>query len=479
MALSTTSPDTDRAGRPTARRSSLALLALVAGQFMANVDTAVANVAAPAIHADLGASGSQLQLVVSGFAMAYAGLLITGARLGLLHGYRRLYLVGLAGFTAASLLCGLAPTPSTLILARICQGAAAAVMVPQVLTGIQRLVAGEARTRAFGWYAVALSSGAVVGQVLGGVLVTADVAGLGWRPVFLVNVPVGVALLALASYAVPVTARDVATDDHLDVRGVALLSASVSLAVVPLILGRDLGWPAWGDACLAGSAVGLTGFVLVERRVARAGGHPLVDLRLLTRPAVGWGLLSYGAALSTYFAMLFVLALYLQRGLGHSALYSGLALVSWVAAFGVAGPVVRRLPRGEDGSQRVAGLAGPLVLAAAHATICVSLLLDRLPGWWLMVLLGVGGLGLGTAFTAMMGHLTSHVPPERAADLSGLLPTTAQLSGVLGVATFGTGYLAIAGASPREGFIAVTAVFAGVAGMAALLARRALAGQPS
>jgi MFS family permease len=479
MALPTTSPRTDPAARPGSPRASLALLALVAGQFMANVDTAVANVAAPAIHADLGASGSQLQLVVSGFALSYAVLLITGARLGLLHGYRRLYLVGLAGFTAASLLCGVAPTPSALILARICQGAAAALMVPQVLTGIQRLFEGEARTRAFGWYAVALSSGAVVGQVLGGVLVTLDVAGLGWRPVFLVNVPLGITLLALAAYAVPVTARDAAPGDGLDLPGVALLSASVLLAVVPLVLGRDLGWPVWGDACLAGSVVGLVLFVRVERRVANGGGRPLVDLRLLTRPAVGWGLLSYGAALSTYFAMLFVLALYLQRGLGHSALYSGLALVSWVAAFGVAGPLVRRLPRTHDGTPRVAGLAGPLVLAAAHTAICVSLLLDRLPGWWLMVLLGLGGLGLGTAFTAMMGHLTSHVPPERAADLSGLLPTTAQLSGVLGVATFGTGYLAIAATSPRDGFIAVTALFACAAGVAALLARRAMGGQPS
>ncbi len=365
----------DRSDRSTAPRSSLALLALVAGQFLANVDTAVANVAAPAIHDDLGASGSELQLVVSGFAMAYAVLLITGARLGLLHGYRRLYLAGLAGFTAASLLCGVAPTPATLIVARVCQGAAAAVMVPQVLTGIQRLFAGEARVRAFGWYAVALSSGAVVGQVLGGVLVTLDLAGSGWRPVFLVNVPVGIALLALAAYAVPVTARDAERRDGLDLRGVGLLSASVTLAVVPLVLGRDLGWPVWGDACLAGSAVGLGCFVLVERRVADTGGHPLVDLRLLTRPAVGWGLLSYGAALTTYFAMLFVLALYLQGGLGHSALYSGLALVSWVAAFGVAGPLVRRLPRTDTGTPRVAGLAGPLVLAVAHGAICVSLLL--------------------------------------------------------------------------------------------------------
>ncbi|MFL6076334.1 MAG: MFS transporter [Mycobacteriales bacterium] len=456
------------------RRASIAALVLVTGQFMANIDNAVANVAGPAIRADLHASGSELQLVVSGFVLAYAVLLITGARLGTLFGYRRMFLTGLAAFTLTSLACGLAPDATALIVARIFQGASAAMMVPQVLTGIQRAFDGPRRAKALGWYALALSAGAVAGQVLGGVLISADLAGLGWRPVFLINVPLGVALLAVAPRALPADDRSAGrAGERLDLHGVALLSATVLLAVVPLVLGRDLHWPVWGWVCLAASLVGLARFAAVQRRTARRGGHPLVNPGVLGRPAVSWGLFSYAAAVSTYFAMLFVLALYLQQGLGHSALYSGMALVSWVAAFGVAGPLVRRLP---SRNGRPAGATGgPLVLAAAHAGISVSLLLHHLPGALLMTLLGVGGLGLGTAFTAMIGHLTGSVPREYAPDLSGLIPTTAQLAGVLGVATFGTGYLAIAGHSPRLAFMVVTAAFAVTAALAAVTARRAVA----
>jgi EmrB/QacA subfamily drug resistance transporter len=453
------------------RRASIALLVLVAGQFMANVDTAVANVAAPAIRADLHARGSELQLVVSGFVLAYAVLLITGARLGSLFGYRRMFLAGLAAFTLTSLACGLAPNADALIVARIFQGASAAMMVPQVLTGIQRAFGGTRRAKALGWYAMALSAGAVAGQVLGGVLVSADLAGLSWRPVFLINVPLGVALLAVAPRALPADSAG-QPGERLDLHGVALLSATVLLAVVPLVIGRDLRWPVWGWVCLAASVVGLARFVAVQRRTARRGGHPLVNPGVLGRPPVAWGLLSYAAAVSTYFAMLFVLALYLQQGLGHSALYSGMALVSWVAAFGVAGPLVRRLPRRHG--RPVGATGGPLVLAAAHAGLSVSLLLHHLPGALLMTLLGVGGLGLGTAFTTMIGHLTASVPPEYAPDLSGLIPTTAQLAGVLGVATFGTGYLALADHSPRLAFAAVTGAFAVTAALAAVTARRAV-----
>jgi MFS family permease len=452
------------------RRASIALLVLVTGQFMAIVDTAVANVAAPAIRTDLHASGSELELVVSGFVLAYAVLLITGARLGSLFGYRRMFLAGLAAFTLTSLACGLAPNAGALIVARIFQGASAAMMVPQVLTGIQRAFGGT-RAKALGWYAMALSAGAVAGQVLGGVLVSADLAGLSWRPVFLINVPLGAVLLAVAPRALPADSAG-QPGERLDLHGVALLSATVLLAVVPLVLGRDLHWPVWGWVCLAASVVGLARFVAVQRRTARRGGHPLVNPGVLGRPAVSWGLVSYAAAVSTYFAMLFVLALYLQQGLGHSALYSGMALVSWVAAFGLAGPLVRRLPRRHG---RPAGTTGgPLVLAAAHAGLSASLLLHHLPGALLMTLLGVGGLGLGTAFTAMIGHLTTSVPPEYAPDLSGLIPTTAQLAGVLGVAVFGTGYLALADHSPRLAFAAVTGAFAVTAGLAAVTARRAI-----
>ncbi|MEV4006208.1 MFS transporter, partial [Actinomadura sp. NPDC049753] len=189
-------PATGEPPAPGPRRPALMLAVLLAGQFMVNVDTAVVNVAGPSIREDLRPSGGALGMVVSGYTLAYAVLLVTGARLGQARGHRRMFLLGLGAFTAASLACGLAPSTGALVAARLAQGAAGALMVPQVLSGIQLHFTGPARARAQGLLAVALSGGAVAGQALGGVLVAADVGGLGWRPVFLVNVPAGVALLA-------------------------------------------------------------------------------------------------------------------------------------------------------------------------------------------------------------------------------------------------------------------------------------------
>jgi len=189
---------------PHARHRGLLLAVLLAGMVMNNIDVAIVNVAGPSIGAGLSASGAELQLIVSGYVLAYAMLLITGARLGDLRGYRRTFLGGLAIFTLASLACGLAPSAVLLIVARVVQGVGAALMVPQVLTGIQRAFPdGLARLRALGWYAAALSGGAVVGQILGGVLVWADLFHTTWRPVFLINVPIGIVLLVAASRLLP------------------------------------------------------------------------------------------------------------------------------------------------------------------------------------------------------------------------------------------------------------------------------------
>jgi MFS family permease len=263
------------------------LLVLLAGQFMANVDTSIVNVSTPAIHDGLGASGSELQLIVSGYILAYAMLLITGARLGDTRGYRRMFLTGLVTFTAASLACGLAPDPFTLIVARVVQGAGSALMVPQALSGIQLSFSGPARARALGLYAVALSSSAVVGQILGGVLISADLLGTGWRPVFLINVPIGVALIVAAVRWLP--ADRPSHRRRLDLAGVAMLSGATLLAVLPLVLGREAGWPAWTWVCLVASVPVLAIFLAWERGVTRRGGYPLLNLHVLRSPAVSWG----------------------------------------------------------------------------------------------------------------------------------------------------------------------------------------------
>jgi MFS family permease len=456
-------PATEHAG---ARRSGWALAALLGAMFLGNVDVAIANIAGPSIRAGLHASGGELELIISGYTLSYTVLLVTSARLGQARGYRRMFLAGLAAFTAASLACGLAPNAPVLVIARIVAGAAAALMAAQVLTGIQLSFGGPTRARALGLYQLVLSAGAVAGQSLGGLLISANVLGTTWRPAFLINGPAGAALFWLAWRYLPVGRRE---PRRLDLAGVAVLSAAMLLLVLPLILGQGLGWPVWTWACLALSGPAFAALWMVERRVFGRGGQPLVDPRLLGRPTIAWGLASQAAGTATYFAVLFTLALFLQQGLGKSAAYSGLALVSWVAAFGIPGPVLGRLPAR---ARALAAPAGMVILAAGFAGLAASLAAGNTNGVLLMALLGVAGLGLGTAFTGMLGHLTSSVTGEHAAGLSGLFNTTTRAGGVIGTAVFGTAYLALVPGPGRavHGFALINLALAATALAAAALA---------
>ncbi|HEV8167455.1 MAG TPA: MFS transporter, partial [Actinomycetota bacterium] len=337
-ATSTVPPGADT----TERRRWLMLAVLITGQFMALLDVTIVNVAIPTIRTKLHASGAALQLIVAGYTVTYAMLLITGARLGDLRGPRRLVLAGLGIFTLASLACGLAPTTGALIAARFVQGAGAALMVPQILSVIQRQFAGAARARALGVYAATLASGAVVGQVVGGLLVSADLLGASWRPVFLVNVPVGLVAAALVPRLVP--ADHVSGGRRLDLPGLVTASGAVLLVVLPLVLGHEQGWPVWSFLSLAAGVLLACVFVQVERSVAARGGDPLLDLGVLRAPGLVAGLAALTAAMIGYGGFLFTLALHLQLGLGDSALRAGLTFAPGALAFGATGYWWRRLP---------------------------------------------------------------------------------------------------------------------------------------
>ena len=242
-----------RAPAGTGPRPGVVLAVVLTGQLMAVLDTNIVNVAIPSMHADLHASGALLQLIVAGYTIAYAVLLITGARLGDILGHRRVFRAGVLLFTLASLGCGLAPTAGVLVGLRFAQGVGAAVMIPQVLSLLQRTYqAPGPRARAMSLYATVISGGAVLGQVVGGLLISADVFGLTWRSVFLVNVPIGVAVL-LCTGMLP-GARDM-TGRRLDLPGLLVLTPAVLAFVLPLVLGQPLGWPAWGWALLLASVV--------------------------------------------------------------------------------------------------------------------------------------------------------------------------------------------------------------------------------
>jgi MFS family permease len=457
-----------------ALRPGLLLGVLLIAPFMAQADVTIVNVATPSIRASLGASGAALQLVIGGYLIALAMMLITGARLGQAFGYRRSFMAGMALFSLASLAGGLAPDPVVLIVARVLQGAAAGVMFPQALTGIQVHFSGAGRMRAIARYALALSAGAVSGQVLGGLLVSANIAGLGWRSVLLVNVPVGVAGVLAAPRCLPADSRG---HSRLDLLGVAWLSITVLLIVVPLTLGSSAGWPIWTWACLAASLPAGATFVAAERLVAARGGDPLLDVHLMAIPAVRWSLIALMAATSTYYALLFTVAQFLQAGLGRSPVQSGLTLVPWVAAFGLAGQLVRRLP-----DSRWLPAAGCLLLAVAYAGISAGLFAGAGGNALLLPLFAAGGLGLGMNYTALTGRMTGAVPPRLAAAISGVSATLLSISGSISVAAIGSLYLTLARTGTAAGrdpaaaahaFAVVAAALVGIGVLASLAARQA------
>ncbi|MFJ4923365.1 MFS transporter [Streptomyces sp. NPDC088725] len=379
------------------------LAVLLAAQFMANIDTAIVNIAGPAVQSSLGASGGQVGLVISGYVVAYAVLLV----------------------------------------ARILQGAGAALMVPQVLSGIQLHFTGQQRIKALGYYAVALSGGAVAGQALGGLLIAADLFGTSWRPIFLINVPAGMLLVWAALRSMPGDENEKKADrqQEVDLCGMLFLSMAVLLLIVPLLLGTDEGWPAWTWGCLAASVPMALVFRRSQRRRSALGGRPLIAEEVVREPAVRWSLVAHGITTMTYFALLFVLAVYLQEGLGRGPAYAGVAMVSWVAAFGLAGPLLARVPERYRAAMPALGC---VALAVGYTAVWVYLATGHRTGPALFVLLGIGGLGLGVSSNSLIGQMTFALPDRYAADLSGVISTNAQLCGALGVAALGGGYLLLA-----------------------------------
>ncbi|WP_406492893.1 MFS transporter [Streptomyces sp. NBC_01604] len=418
-----------------------ALLALVlAAQFMALLDVFIVNVAAPTIATDLHASGADVQLVITGYAITYSVLLITGARLGDRFGHGRVHLAGLALFTAASLACGLAQGATELIVFRLVQGAGSAVMIPQVLSLIQRNFTGEARMKALGAYSAVLAVGAAAGQVLGGILVSADLFGTGWRPVFLVNVPVGLVLLVLGSRlllpgdgpAAPQPTRG------LDLPGLVLLGAAVSLFTVPLVLGQEEDWPLWSWLSLAAAAIAFGLFCAYESRLARRGGAPLIAPSVLRHPGMGLAVFRILAVMAVNGGFLFALTLHVQGGLGYSALRAGLTFAPTAVVFGLVGLTWRTWPASW---QRALTPAGFVITALAVAGVGLALKGGDEGGAPLYVAYAGVGVGLALAFSPTLTRALATVPPENAADASGLLATVTQLGQLTGVAVFGTLFL--------------------------------------
>ncbi|OEJ98227.1 hypothetical protein J116_019995 [Streptomyces thermolilacinus SPC6] len=462
------------------------------GQALSNIDLAIVNLAAPAVSADLDVSSSELTLMVTAYALCSAVFIAPAARLGEHHGVRRVYLWGLALFTLASLACGLANSSPVLIVSRCLQGAAASLMITQVLVGIHRWFTGPDRARALGWNAVTLSGGAALGQVLGGTIVSADILGTGWRAVFLLNVPIGALVLLLGVAMLPhdrPTGTETGTRAGTgagtptgagtsrggnDIRGTVLLAAATLAVLIPLSLTR----PDWIWLLLLAAVPLAAQLVRTERRVIARGGKPALDLRPLGAPPVRWALASYAGTTLTYIAMLYLLSLHLQGVLKLPAWQAGLVPLGWVLAFGLAGPVIGRVPQAVA---RLLPFVGCVLLTAAYGLAPVVPAGADTGIWPLTAVLCVGGFGLGLTHTSLLNVLTTAVPPRYAATLSGTVNTLSTVVGVTGVALFGAAYAWLgrsAWAGPPAAWSYICAGLALVTALCALAALRAVATAP-
>ncbi|MEW9550489.1 MFS transporter [Nonomuraea sp. NPDC050783] len=450
-----------------AHRPGRMLAVLLTGQVMASMDGSIVSVAAETIRAELHATGAAVQLVVSGYLLTTGVLLVTCARIGDRVGHRRAFLLGLGWFTGASLLCGLAPGPAALVAARVAQAMGAALLTPQIFSLIQLQWDGAARRRAIGVYSMVLALGVALGQVVGGLVAGADLFGLSWRPVFLINVPVGVAVLLAGPRVLPRSRPDGRA--RLDPAGVAVLTAAMTALTVPLIFGREQGWPAWTWISLAGGAALLAGFVRYES----AARHPLLDLAALRPAGVKPGLAACWIVMGCYTVFLLTLTLHLQSALGFPPLAAGLAFVPYALGFGTLSLTWSRYPARLRAALPV---AGPIAFAAGAALLVLLFRAEWRPAGAVPLLL-LAGAGHAAGYSPLIARITTLVEPRLASAVSALNATGPVLAGVSTVAGLGSVYFAAP--SSADGLLRVSAAVAVLLAAGALCAARvAVAGRP-
>jgi EmrB/QacA subfamily drug resistance transporter len=415
------------------RRWAALVVALVA-VFMDILDTTVVIVALPSIQRALDLGASTLQWTVAAYTLAFALLLIAGGRLGDIYGRKRVFLVGLAGFTVASVLTGTAQSAAMLVGSRALQGAMAALMVPQVLSFIQVEFPVAERARAFAVYGMTFALGGVSGPLLGGLLTEADLFGLGWRAIFLVNLPVGI--LAFAGAGALLRESRAPRPPRLDPVGTLLVTAGLLALLYPLVQGHDLGWPVWTYVLMAASVPILVLFAAYERHKTRKDGSPLVELGLFRYRGVVGGLLIAllffaGAGYS------FVLTLHLQEGLGFSPLGAAMAFLPFsVGVVAGSGAAMRLVPR--LGRRLVTGGGLVMALGVALLVAAVQRYGEALHGWQLTPGMLVAGVGMAMVSTTLVTIVLARVPGRDAGSASGVVNTTLQIGLAAGIAAVGT-----------------------------------------
>jgi EmrB/QacA subfamily drug resistance transporter len=430
----TTTRTLPSAVRATSGPSWAPLTVLMFGTFMFVLDFFIVNVALPSIQHGLRAGEGAIEWVVAGYAIATAVLLVTGGRLGDRFGRRRVFAVGLTIFVATSAACALAPDPGVLVAARVVQGVGAALMAPNILSILGVVYTGPDRVRAISVYGMVMGLAATLGQLIGGILIRTDVAGLGWRTIFWINVPIGVAALLAAPRLIP-EPRD-QNGSRLDLTGVILITACLIAVVLPLVEGRQAGWPAWSWAMLGAAVPLAVVFAVHQRRKADRGGFPLLNPRIFAAWPLRAGLLTQTVFWCQQAAGYLVLGLYLQQGRGLSPLMAGgvftFLAAGYLATSFRAPALTMRFGRSVIAAGALIAALGDaaLYLATAHAGANGSVA-------WLFPGLLLLGAGQGLCITPLTTTVLSHADPATAGSVAGALSTAQQVGNSVGVAVTG------------------------------------------
>jgi MFS family permease len=418
---------------PSPAAGWVSLGVVLTGVFLIVLDFFIVYVALPSIQRGLGASSAELEWVVAGFGLTFAVLVITGGRIGDRIGRRLTFCVGVSVFVAASAACGLAPAPAALIAARLVQGAGAALISPSVLSIIGVVYTGPRRVRAITAYGLVMGTAAVLGQIIGGLLIQANIADSTWRPIFLINVPVGAAALMLAPRTIPESRAD--SPGSLDLAGIVLGTAGLTAVVLPLVEGHQLGWPSWTWVSLACAPLVFAVLARHQQWLARRDREPLLHPAVLGNPRLRAGLAVQLACWSSQTSFFLVLALYLQSGRGLSPVGSGLVFAILAGGYLLVSLWAPALTQRHGRNLIMAGTltvaAGDLVLALAIATAGSGRTGLLAPGLLLI------GAGQGLWITPLSSTVMSFVEPQRAGVVSGMMSTMQQVGNALGVAVTG------------------------------------------
>jgi EmrB/QacA subfamily drug resistance transporter len=447
--------NTDTTGAQRVRLRWMGLLALLVAEAMNVLDATVVQIAGPTIHAEFGGSPTTVQWFSAAYTLPFALTLITGGRLGDACGRKRVFLLGVAVFTLASIACALAPSAATLIVARIVQGAAAAAIIPQTFGLIRAMFVGVELSRALGTIGPVMGLAAVCGPVLGAVVTHADLVGSSWRAVFLINVPPAVAVLGVGSVLVEDAAEH---RPRWDLPGTLLAVAGTALVTYPVIEGQSWGWPAWTWLFVAAGVAVLVAFALAQRAAARRGAATLVETSLFSGRAFPAALVTSTLFFAVMNGLMLVIVLHLQIGLGRDVLSAGLTLLPWSAGSAVASLVAGTYLVPRFGNRVM--FAGLAVLGAGLAAAIAAYALTPAGSAALLAALAVSGVGLGLFTVPFFTVALSRVDPQETGSAAGLLNAVQQLGATLGIAALGAVFFhGLSSPGPIEATAAVENTF--------------------